>query len=406
MNTSQLWNERFNHHIKMLSRYLRLMFNDHLAFALIFFVAAGAYFYQQWLETVPDSFPVAWLMAIILGLLLTYSSVRTFFKEADTVFLIPVESKLRPYIKKSMMYSLVMQGYWLAIFLFVFMPLYLKIYSDVDSIYLLSVLIVLLIVKFGNLCATWFLEKARDTRLHYFDGAVRLIINVLLVFFLLNQAFFYVFAASAILIGVIFLNYFNIYKKYSLPWDVLIEKEEQKLQFFYRLANLSTDVPNLKRKPKKRHALVHLLTGKMPVKQTNTFRYLYTITFIRSRDYFGIYLRLLLIAIFFIFWIPSIWWKIIFAILLLFASGFQFITIYNHHKSLDWLELYPVSKDLRKKAVHQLIFILMIVKVFILFVMFVIATSIYDALIFGGLAVVFTLFFESIYVKRRIEKLV
>src|SRR5690554_5361393 len=94
--------------------------------------------------------------------------------------------------------------------------------------------------------------------------------------------------------------------------------------------------------------------------------------------------------LFFIFWIPSIWWKIIFAILLLFASGFQFITIYNHHKSLDWLELYPVSKDLRKKAVHQLIFILMIVKVFILFIMFVIATSIYDALIFGGLAVVFT----------------
>ncbi len=79
MDTNQLWKERFSHHIKMLSRYLRLMFNDHLAFALIFFVAAGAYFYQQWLEGVPETFPVDWIMAVVLGLLLAHSPVRTFF---------------------------------------------------------------------------------------------------------------------------------------------------------------------------------------------------------------------------------------------------------------------------------------------------------------------------------------
>ncbi|MGM8214737.1 ABC transporter permease [Bacillaceae bacterium W0354] len=406
MNTSQLWNERFKNHVNMTSRYLRLMFNDHLAFALIFFVAAGAYFYQQWLETVPETFPVAWILAIILGLLLTYSSVRTFFKEADTVFLLSVENKLRPYIQKSVIYSLVMQSYWLAIFLFVFTPVYLKLYNDIQSSYLLVMLVLLIIVKLGNLLATWFLEKTRDQRLHYLDTTVRLVINILFVFFLVNQEFRFVMMAGAILGGVIFLNYFNIYKKFSLPWDVLIEKEEGKLQFFYRLANLSTDVPHLKRKPKKRHALVRLVTSPIKLKQNNTYLYLYSITFIRSRDYFGIYFRLILLATFFVFWIPNIWGKMIFALIFLFVTGFQFISIYNHHKMLDWIQLYPVVDELRKKAVHQIILLLMCLKVLIMFIMFYFATDIYYALMFAGVAVVFTVLFETFYVKVRIRKLV
>ncbi|WP_017187122.1 ABC transporter permease [Alkalibacillus haloalkaliphilus] len=47
MDTNQLWKERLNSHLKMVSRYMRLIFNDHLAFALIFFVAGFAFFYQN-----------------------------------------------------------------------------------------------------------------------------------------------------------------------------------------------------------------------------------------------------------------------------------------------------------------------------------------------------------------------
>src|SRR5690606_20386369 len=132
----------------------------------------------------------------------------------------------------------------------------LKLNEQISSSYLFMILALLLVVKLSNLLATWFLEKTRDQRLHYLDFAVRLAINILLVFFLVNEELNYVITAMAILAGVIFLNYFNIYKKFSLPWDLLIEKEDAKLQFFYRIVNLSTDVPHLKRKPKKRHTLV------------------------------------------------------------------------------------------------------------------------------------------------------
>lgn len=405
MDTNQLWKERFGHHVKMLSRYLRLMFNDHLAFALIFFVAAGAYFYQEWLEGVPDTFPVDWIMAVVLGLLLAHSPVRTFFKEADTVFLLSVENRLGPYIRNGVIYSLIIQGYWLAIFLFVFTPLYLKIYSGTDAQYLLVMLGVLIGVKIINLLAVWFLDKSRERRLHYFDVIVRAAINIMLVYFLVNGELLYVLIATALIIGVAFLNYWNIYQKYSLPWDALIEKEEARQQLFYRLANLSTDVPDLKRKPKKRHGLVNLVTKPINHDQSNTYTYLYFITFIRSGDYFGMYLRLIGLTIFFIFWVPLFWGKLIFAILFLFVTGFQFITIYNHHKTLDWIQLYPVAQHVRKKAVHQLIFLLMLAKVVVVFVLFMFASDLVDAIIYAGVGLAFTLLFENFYVKARIERM-
>lgn len=405
MDTNQLWKERFGYHVKMLSRYLRLMFNDHLAFALIFFVAGGAYFYQQWLEGVPETFPVDWIMAVVLGLLLAHSPVRTFFKEADTVFLLSVENRLNPYIRNGIVYSLIIQGYWVAIFLFVFSPLYLKIYSGTDAKFLLVMLVLLIGIKLINLMAVWYLDKTRDRRLQYLDVAVRAAINIMLVYFLVNGELFYVAIATVLIIGVVLLNYWNVYQKYSLPWDVLIEKEEARLQLFYRMANLSTDVPDLKRKPKKRHALVNLVTKPIKYNQSSTYIYLYFITFIRSGDYFGMYLRLIGLTIFFIFWVPLFWGKLIFAVLFLFVTGFQFITIYNHHKTLDWIQLYPVPDHLRRKAVHQLIFLLMLVKVIVLFLLFIVASDLIGAVIYGGIGIAFTLLFENFYVKSRIQKM-
>ncbi|RPF52028.1 ABC transporter permease [Aquisalibacillus elongatus] len=405
MDTNILWKERFQNHVKMMSRYLRLMFNDHLAFALIFFVAAGAYFYQEWLSGVPDTFPVDWVLAIVLGMLLAHSPVRTFFKEADTVFLLAVENKMKPYIRNGVFYSLVIQGYWLAIFLFVFTPLYLKIYSGLDAKFLFVILGFLIGLKVINLLAVWFLEKTRDRKIQYLDVVVRFVINAIAVFMLVNQEVVFTLITIGFLLALVYLNYWNVHQKYSLPWDQLIEKEEARLQLFYRLANLSTDVPDLKRKPKKRHGLVRLVKKPIKFDQSNTYIYLYFITFIRSGDYFGMYLRLIGLTIFFIFWIPLFWGKMIFAMLFLFVTGFQFITIYNHHKTIDWVQLYPVSEQIRKKAVHQLIFLLMLIKVGMLSVLFVFATDIVGAVIYAGVGLAFTLFFENFYVKSRLNRM-
>ncbi len=405
MDTNQLWKERFQQHIKMLSRYLKLMFNDHLAFAMIFFVAAFAFFYQQWLQTVPPTFPIEWIMAIIFGFLITYSPVRTFLREADEVFLLPIENEMKPYIQKGFIYSLVVQSYWIALFLFGLMPLYFTVEPNATLGQVVILFVCLIAFKIANMLAGWFAQKTRDLPYHYLDYGVRIVVNVLLVYFLVSQVWWLAAIALIVLVGVIVVHYSQVNQKNSFPWDVLIEKEEAKLQFFYRLANLSTDVPNLKLKPKKRHWLVRLVTKPLSFEQRQSFFYLYSITFVRSRDYFGNYFRLVLLSIFFIYWIPIFWGQLLFSLLLLFVSGFQFVSIYHHHKGIDWVQLYPIADSVRKKAVHQLILLLMMIQILILFPFFVWFVNLGNALIFAALAVVLTVIFESFYLKNRMNRM-
>src|SRR5690625_7598706 len=68
----EFFKKRFSGHLKELGRYTRYMFNGHIAFAMFFFIAAFAFYYQSWLETIPDDFPTSIIMGVVFGLLLSY----------------------------------------------------------------------------------------------------------------------------------------------------------------------------------------------------------------------------------------------------------------------------------------------------------------------------------------------
>src|SRR5699024_3758123 len=127
-----------------------------------------------------------------------------------------------------------------------------------------------------------------------------------------------------------------------------------RMQFFYRFANMFTDVPHLKNKVKKRHWLVSLLPDP-PWKQSSTYDYLYRITFIRGGDYLGMYIRLIVIGGLLIYFVPNLWLKLLFALLFLYMSSFQMMTLYNHHRTVMWLDLYPVEKTVRQQALLKLL---------------------------------------------------
>lgn len=75
----QLWKERLGRTVKELSRYLRYIFNGHIVIVMVFLLGTAAFYYQEWIKTLPDDFPAAAVIAIILALLVTYSPIYTFF---------------------------------------------------------------------------------------------------------------------------------------------------------------------------------------------------------------------------------------------------------------------------------------------------------------------------------------
>ena len=84
-NARQLFSRRLTSYLQQLNRYLRYIFNGHMAIALVFFIAAGAVYYQQWLQTLPENFPTAWVIGVAFGLIATYTPIRTLLQKPDII---------------------------------------------------------------------------------------------------------------------------------------------------------------------------------------------------------------------------------------------------------------------------------------------------------------------------------
>lgn len=127
------------------------------------------------------------------------------------------------------------------------------------------------------------------------DWIVRLLLNTIAIYFALASS--YGFAAAVYLIMAALYVYFKmIDKKKSFKWELHIEDEIRRKQRFYRIANLFTDVPHL-RKQAKRRAYLDWMLRFIPYEQRRTFTYMYGRAFIRSNDYFGIVVRLTAILV-------------------------------------------------------------------------------------------------------------
>ncbi|MBO8156196.1 MAG: ABC transporter permease [Bacillaceae bacterium] len=388
-NPKELWKKRLSAHLKVTGRYMRLMFNDHLAFALLFFVAVFAYYYQQWLQQIPANFPADWIMAIVFGSILTYSPIRTLLKKADMVFLLPVEQKLDSYFRSSMVYSLIIQVYILILAMAAFSPLYFAVYPEKDGKWLIYFFVLLFIYKGWNMLASWWMLKIRDAGARYMDSGIRFFLNVITIFFFLQEdAFWYAVITTAMFFGILAFDYSFAGRRKTILWDVLVEKEDARMQSFYRLANLFTDVPQLKQKVKKRSYLVSLLTNNISFQQRHAFPFLYRITFARSGDYTGLYIRLLLLAVFFVLWVPNIWAKYIFGLLFIYLSGFQLLTLWKHHRTIEWMDLYPVNDLERRQALFRFIRNLLVFKGITISVVFLFAVGLQEMILFLVLSII------------------
>src|SRR5690625_2688398 len=172
--------------------------------------------------------------------------------------------------------------------------------------------------------------RVRDKTISRLENMVRYLLQWVIFISFING---YVMAASLVTVALFgYIFYFYRYShRYALAWDQLIEKDQQKMQSFYRLAIMFTDVPHFKAKIKKRRLLVRWFTSRLPFKQTYTYHFLYRMTFLRSADYFGLYVRLTVIASVLMIYFNHALLIFSFLVLILFVSGIQLITLWYHN---------------------------------------------------------------------------
>ncbi|RFU64395.1 ABC transporter permease [Peribacillus saganii] len=402
MNSVNFWKERFQTFSKELQKYLRYIFNGHLLFVLIFAVGGLAYYYSEWIKTLDSGFPSAIILAVLLGLMITSSPIYTFLREADMIFLLPLEKRLDDYFKRSIILSLVIQGYLLLMVLAAGFPMHSKVtgasFQDFVLIFML-----MLVIKYMNLVIRWHVLKFQETSTLWLDNGVRLAINIVLLYFLLSRAnLFLTIITLALLIGLM-LYYRQAGKEKGLKWERLIDLEGKRLMSFYRLANMFTDVPKLKEKVSRRKWLDWLLSF-IPYRQTSSYTYLYARSLLRTDDYFGLFLRLTVIGSFVILAFTSMLPVLFTAVLFLYMTGLQLMAVGRNHEMKIWINLYPLPQEKRLQSIINLLQLMLLVEtvIFAVVVLFTGEWITAFATLAAGLA--FILFFRS-YAAKKISAL-
>ncbi|KAA0755314.1 MULTISPECIES: ABC transporter permease EcsB [Bacillus] len=402
MNSTALWKERFRQFLKEVRTYSKYVFNDHLKFIFVFIIGAGAYYYQQWLQTLTSSFPTALVMAVLIGLVLTAGSIQTLLKEADLVYLLPVEEKLKPYFTKAFLFTFMIQLYIIAIVAAALAPLYFQQMKQTGAGYIWIVL-AFVIVKAWNLFVAWEKSFLTDQNIQRADWFIRFILNGLFVYFLVERTSV-LFIGGIVLLMVLYLAIMHqMVKGKPLNWEYLISEEGKKMMLLYRIANMFVDVPALKERVSRRKWLDFLLSI---IGEKRTYLYLYTRTFLRSGNYFGLYVRLLALGGVILYFIPFLYGRFIVSLIFLYLIGYQLLTLWKHHRMKIWLDLYPVGGEEKKKDFLTLLNAILITGSVIFTIIFALATK--DFMMTGILLIVSILFsigFVYQYGAKRIERL-
>src|SRR5690606_667050 len=117
-----VWSRRLQKYTLEVQNYLKYIFTGHIAVVLLFSLGAAGFAYSEWIQNIPPEFPGALVLAIIFGLLLAFSPPSTLLKEADSVYFLPLESKLDEFLKPALKWSFFSQLYLPVIVFVVSLP--------------------------------------------------------------------------------------------------------------------------------------------------------------------------------------------------------------------------------------------------------------------------------------------
>lgn len=398
---SKLWRERFARFSKELSRYLRYIFNGHLVVVFLFLVGTGAYYYQEYVKKLEPDFPAALIMAVVLGVFLTYSPIYTFLLEADKIFLLPLESRLGSYFKKSIAISFVVQLYLLLMVLALFMPMHVQVYQGSFNSFF-TFLLLIGVMKVWNLLSHWQVLHLVQASFHRTDSIGRYVLNSLFLYFMFSNQLL-LMAITLVMLILLYVYWRNVTKESGLKWEHLIDLEEKRMTSFYRIANLFTDVPKLKDRIKRRKWLDWLF-GWISFRKENTYLFLYTRAFARAGDYFGLAIRLTVIGAGALYLVSFGLGQILVVLIFLYLTGFQLLPLANHHQNKIWVTLYPIEDQMKNKAFQQLLFGILLFETVILVLVLMVKGAYLIGLIALASGIAFSVYFVFSYSKIRLKR--
>ncbi len=377
------------------------MFNDHLLFVLIIGIGAGIFYYADWVKHINPSFPAIPLMVVLLTASLCFASMVTLLKRPDTVYLTVKETEMLRYFERAKRVTIALQSYLFAIILLVAMPMYTAVTGYHYSRFI-GLVILLVVLKAWNVYVGFETAKLdnNDSTWLFF----RVFVTALMVYLLLAFSFWWTIPVVLIALLVSYYLIRGQAKGKVLRFEYLVDKEEARMNRFYRLVNLFTDVPHLKGTVRRRSYL-DFLYKPIPYAKRKTFAYLFSRTFVRTNEYIGLYARLTVIALILLIFVQGFYLNIIFSLLFIYLTGFQFIPMLRHFDGQMMLRLYPIQDAIRNRSFIHFIRILLVFQALLFGIVGIAQNGSIGGLVILGINLIFVIAFSFLYIPFRVKKI-
>lgn len=355
---NELFKQQRTAHVQMLIKYWRLVFNDHFVIALFFIAGALAYSYSQLLATVKST---DWWPRIAIVLFMTVVAqlgrLATLLELPDEVFMLPQSDRMQAYFRQAFIYSM-----WPAMLISlvatsVILPLEMTI-SKVGTVNMLLIIISALLVKLDNLAISmrdisWSAMTTTMSRIWCWLPA--------LVVWLLNC---YISPIYGCLLAVI-ISAWHMYsiQHLQINWRLAVRIEDDRMMGVYRFFNLFTDVPRVQGQIKRRHWADQLVNH---LGRQDAWSFLYSRALVRGSGISGLLLRLTVLGMIIIFFIPAGWLNTAFSMLMLYLLMTQLLPLFDQFKNNAFVYIYPLPSELQERSFKQMMMRVMVVEAILL----------------------------------------
>lgn len=266
-----------------------------LLISVIFFSALV--WYIDFIKAIPANWPADIAGVAVMALAALRAPLRTYFRSADSVFLLPMEgSVLQSYIEPSLKKAIVIAALRMCVVFAIFAPIYMRspVTEEIASSRSMIGMAVLFAFLAGcNVYSGWRERRPASGVWCWVLRIVRWVLTVSVVAALLLKPLVWAIPFMLLCIAIAWLLW-RIPSQHALPWERLIGEEASARRRWMSFLGWFVDVPTEVSKPARRLWIAwvgDLLAGQ----HRWSWHFLYVKTFLRG-EIFGAFSRWVLVA--------------------------------------------------------------------------------------------------------------
>lgn len=382
-NIENIFSDRRKKEQELKLTYSKYIFNSHLIMFLIIVLGAVLINYSKWIAIASkvELYSVYTAATVVFSYYLVSTKIKTYIKEADAVFLLPLEKYYRKIGLKTVISSTIVHIITVIIFYFATKP----ITSLIGNIDRLSIFMLLIVIIWNNLLKYFQV-------IHYKEMIWSKLLLFIVIFIQLLEVFFENTAIRVIyFISIMGLAVFTLHimknagnklnakdqEKYVVNWNQAADYDKHRIESYLKFVNMFVDVPLSGVKVARRKYFDILLPKltKDNFKKENSFKYYYYRVFLRQENTVYLALRLMLLAALVIFSFKNTYVSGLAIISYSYLTIIQLVPLYKQMSNNIWHSILPVSEDIKIKSYKQLLTSVMIVTTLLLGVVSILLAS-------------------------------